>query len=122
MSLAKQLVWTLGLKLEIHLDKLMYGKLRQPDMNARFREFSEDMGNMLEINRHLVRYVESGRLASLGRTMVSCCLDKGSVGGLSLLDTVFSFPDNVAICAPPQVDSLLTTRAGLSAAMAEWIS
>ena len=52
---------------------------------------------------HIAKYVYSSVEASRGKDCFSIATDKGQIGGLSLMNSIIVYPDNLAVICPPVV-------------------
>jgi hypothetical protein len=100
-SLYRQLVWSLGFKLQGILMTglgnvaLVHLKVEETDINT---AMLEDSGLL---DRQLVRATLSGKRALSGVVSLSCCTDKSSVAGHPLQNTFFATATNMCVCAVP---------------------
>ena len=102
-SLHKQLLWKCGHFLQLAVTDLIKGKHRG-NWSCTTISLEDLLDYPHQMDAHLVRYVESSRLAfSSTCKHISLATDKSDVGGLALQTTILTRPNNTAVVACPQV-------------------
>ena len=103
-SLHRQLLWFLVK----HVEESLFKSISQdPPSKDAIRcahvDLSELMWENDKLDYQLLKYIVSGMQASQGALCMHLAFDKANVGGLTLGNSVFSLPDDVAFVGAPQV-------------------
>ena len=112
--LAAQCSIQLGRILEKHwLEKgLGHGNgSKDDDIDFAWVEWAEILSKHADLDRKLASYTKSCQTSRSDWQHMLIGSDKGDGGGLPMLQTVMSFPDNEAFVAVPQVEALVLARA-----------
>ena len=111
--LAAQLSIQLAKILELHwLEKgLGHGNgSKDDDIDFAWVEWAEILSKHADLDRKLASYTKSCQTSRSDWQHLLFGSDKGDGGGLPMLQTVMSFPDNEAFVAVPQVEALVLAR------------
>jgi len=85
------------------LEGVWLGTAPSPDFTFERETFQDLMSQRDPLSRQLFVYTHSCKLCRVDWQYMSIVTDKGDGGGLGLQQTIFTFPDNVAFLAVPQV-------------------